>query len=847
MSSLILPNALEHAQDAPKHRLDATVAHNATLPSVSALATLTLDSQAQSQATAFLHNLEQSAVDGALQPQPNLTAPTGLKSMSSCLHLKDSHTPATLVHPTLLDITACDGAQVTQLSQAAQFAHDSQTTQSSQEALFSQVSHNSQVIQTYQEALDSQNTEFIQHSQATHNSQVLTPVASLNLEPSNTDLKASSEQVALAEVAISQDKFAPAQEEVATQDNFTPTQDALCVASYDESTAQLTYPNSANLSAIAPQALPVTQNHLIQAPVRLHTAATLHLENNTTDKIAGADCALTEIEPALPQDLNKNKDYPEDNLHKIVDNFHEIVDSILEPVDSLHEIVDSLHEPVTNTKLASPVSQDNHALACMDMPQDAPSELAKTKLQPDSPALTLEDTELSTQATSPALTLIDTEPNTNQLEQTTFSYLEANLTPHVCIMPKTHHAELWQATVHESLTNEGQLLVSHAGPSFIAQYPSASPLPLPKALHKNTTTYSLPSNANLLPNAQLMPELDKANLDVSSHSLVPQPSISKDSDKTDFAQERSALEDLTQASCVQNYADINSANQVKLVADSLDQVDNDKARADKTNLPQAKREQEKREQAKPKQDSTKTDSTHKQASSTSVTTQGTAHNKRKHWWQHRTPEPSPLLGAHRHDLITQSLRQQVFYVSASLGGISCAFLATGALIYTLTQSHIVPYVVTVDSHGVVLNQGKADAKKHIPKAVITAQLCDFIRNVRMLSTDSKVQQQAILNAYAFVKPNTTSAEQLNEFYATHNPFKDNHKQQTTINIANVLETGSNTFQIDWVENTTGHEQKRMRALLSYSLQPIASTDAEALLRNPLGLYVDNFVLSQLFS
>lgn len=206
-----------------------------------------------------------------------------------------------------------------------------------------------------------------------------------------------------------------------------------------------------------------------------------------------------------------------------------------------------------------------------------------------------------------------------------------------------------------------------------------------------------------------------------------------------------------------------------------------------------------------------------------------------------------LVGMQRHNLIITALRRNIIYLSLSLCCMALVFITIGALIYKSTQSSLVPYVVTVDSHGVVLNQGIAEPLHDIPKTLVTAQLCNFIRNVRMLTQDQEVQQQAILNAYAFVQPGSQVTKQLNEYYSTHNPFSSPRPEPVAINIANAIETGENTFQIDWVESRKDAEPKRMRGLISYSVQPHQDDSADTLLRNPLGLFVENFVVSQIIS
>lgn len=233
----------------------------------------------------------------------------------------------------------------------------------------------------------------------------------------------------------------------------------------------------------------------------------------------------------------------------------------------------------------------------------------------------------------------------------------------------------------------------------------------------------------------------------------------------------------------------------------------------------------------------------------------------------------PVLGAQRQNILLSQLRHNLTFFSLSLMSLAIGFVAVGGLIYQSSQSQLIPYVVTVDSHGVVLNQGTASQVNGVPKQVVTAQLCDFIRNVRMLTSDEKVQQQSILKAYAFVRPGSSVGQQLNSYYTELNPFEKAKEKEVHINIANAIETGENTFQIDWLEQLTPNNtfasavsgsaasssaeleaetskrsfsqvsNRKMRAIISYSVQPTNNTNADDLLLNPLGIFVEKFTIS----
>ena len=175
------------------------------------------------------------------------------------------------------------------------------------------------------------------------------------------------------------------------------------------------------------------------------------------------------------------------------------------------------------------------------------------------------------------------------------------------------------------------------------------------------------------------------------------------------------------------------------------------------------------------------------------------------------------------------------------------------------RSTVVPYVVTVDKHGVVLNEGtlpSLSSNQDLPASVITSQLCEFVRNVRLITKDNEIQHQAILQAYAFVLPNSELAQELSTYYRNHNPFTLAQKQTVTIEIANVINVGEHTLQIDWVEhlhsadpliNRQEDQERKLRALLTYSIEDAAQQDTESILLNPLNIYIHTFIVTDVIA
>lgn len=214
--------------------------------------------------------------------------------------------------------------------------------------------------------------------------------------------------------------------------------------------------------------------------------------------------------------------------------------------------------------------------------------------------------------------------------------------------------------------------------------------------------------------------------------------------------------------------------------------------------------------------------------------------------KHTDQDSKNLTGAQRQNLILRHLRNFTQQMAVTIFGFAVASLALGALIYQNSQNNVVPYVITVDSHGVVLNKGAAKPLTEITQEMVSSQLCDFIRSLRILTTDKTIQRQSIIKAYAFVKPGSSVAQQLTDYYKLNNPFDIKANQSVVIDVSSAIETGSNTYQIDWLEQgLIPGKAIHMRAQISYALAPSLNTNSQDPLLNPLGIFVESLVISEI--
>ena len=185
-----------------------------------------------------------------------------------------------------------------------------------------------------------------------------------------------------------------------------------------------------------------------------------------------------------------------------------------------------------------------------------------------------------------------------------------------------------------------------------------------------------------------------------------------------------------------------------------------------------------------------------------------------------------------------------------------AFLSLAAFISRSMDTTVVPYVVTVDTHGVVRAQGTIDEKtdymKGVPEQVISSQLCNFISDMRMVTPDKNMQKKALSHVFSCLKRDSKVFNQLQSTFEKSNPLDPQDKQEVQVEIANVIPLDHYTYQIDWLEKLTNsddlysHNQK-MRALVSYEITAGYYQDPNLLMLNPLNLFIKELVVTPIIA
>ena len=217
-------------------------------------------------------------------------------------------------------------------------------------------------------------------------------------------------------------------------------------------------------------------------------------------------------------------------------------------------------------------------------------------------------------------------------------------------------------------------------------------------------------------------------------------------------------------------------------------------------------------------------------------------------------DANPYLNARRtlNEYNGALIQSRHMWQAAALLALMVAIGAVGGVIYIGSQSKFVPYVIEVDKLGQTAAVRRADRAAAVDERVVHATLAAFINDVRMVSFDRTVQNDAIWRVFAMLQSGDPATNKITEFMKdpATSPTQRAAENSVGVEISSVLRQTDETWEVNWTEKVWNRqgvrmEQYRMRGLATiYFVPPTTTTTEEEIRRNPLGLYVRDFTWSR---
>lgn len=185
---------------------------------------------------------------------------------------------------------------------------------------------------------------------------------------------------------------------------------------------------------------------------------------------------------------------------------------------------------------------------------------------------------------------------------------------------------------------------------------------------------------------------------------------------------------------------------------------------------------------------------------------------------------------------------------AAFGLLALSILSVGGVIYSMTRSSIVPYIVQVDANsGAILSVAPSTKRSEANEKEIEYFLWNVTRKARTIPKDLVVYKQNWEEAYSYL--DAASGNKMNNMALRDNfetKIKNGNTTQLNLKGFNKYSGQDNTYQIRWEETLYDYTGKvvsvtSMEAF--YTIDFIKVTEKNVHL-NPLGIQIKDFSISQ---
>jgi type IV secretion system protein TrbF len=189
----------------------------------------------------------------------------------------------------------------------------------------------------------------------------------------------------------------------------------------------------------------------------------------------------------------------------------------------------------------------------------------------------------------------------------------------------------------------------------------------------------------------------------------------------------------------------------------------------------------------------------------------------------------------------QITRAKNWRALAALSGV-IALVATSGLIWMSVRSHVVPFVVLIDSLGRPVASGIAEQASGSDDRLRRASIFTWVENLRLVTTDGVAQRKAIDRVYAQIASGSAAQTFISDFYRSAPPASRAQTETVSVDVTSVLPTSDRTFEVEWIETTrdlygTVKATDHWKGSFSIAINP--PTDERMARVNPVGLYITN--------
>jgi type IV secretory pathway TrbF-like protein len=211
----------------------------------------------------------------------------------------------------------------------------------------------------------------------------------------------------------------------------------------------------------------------------------------------------------------------------------------------------------------------------------------------------------------------------------------------------------------------------------------------------------------------------------------------------------------------------------------------------------------------------------------------------------KTPQiPTPFLDARIQwaDRIERAFSGERVGLIVGCAGMFIGAASLAGYLHLAAQPRFVPYVLAIDSSGRTQVLGPATRSGLHEQRALRAFLADWVHDARSVTQDEALRGLQGRRVYALLRMNDEAKRKMDEFWKLKGQAQ-NETVDVEVETPQPLTAG--TWQVYWTEATRVSDgsvkTRKMRATLQVYQDPETEPrDQATLLRNPLGVYVQDF-------
>ena len=187
--------------------------------------------------------------------------------------------------------------------------------------------------------------------------------------------------------------------------------------------------------------------------------------------------------------------------------------------------------------------------------------------------------------------------------------------------------------------------------------------------------------------------------------------------------------------------------------------------------------------------------------------------------------------------------------AAAFMAMMIAAISSAGSVMLYRRSHIVPYVVAIDSLGKVVAQGTVQETPIQNEAVVKASINDFVINMRQVVADRNVESHSIDRVYSMLAQGSQAERYLNTYFHEHSPYDRSANETVAVEVGTILPVSQTTYEVTWAEKVYTHqgepvpdESHHWKGSFTFAINP--PKDEQISRYNPLGVFISDVSWSQ---